>query len=117
MNGRSSQNHKPSIAWGNPWLCIDIGYSFTTDVGYNPSELSMQVALKKEPKWIAHLDKRISCKNRIGGVMLSLFASNVVNREFKSRLGQAIDYQIDICCFFAKHAALMRKTKDWFAQK
>ena len=26
------------------------------------------------------------------------------------------DYQIGICCFSAKHAALRRKRKEWLAQ-
>jgi len=30
-------------------------------------------------------------------------------------LGQTKNYQIDICCFSAKHAALRRKSKDWLA--
>jgi hypothetical protein len=28
-------------------------------------------------------------------------------------LGQTKDYEIGICCFSAKHAALKRKSKDW----
>jgi hypothetical protein len=28
-------------------------------------------------------------------------------------LGQTKDYEIGICCFSAKHAALRRKSKDW----
>jgi hypothetical protein len=31
-------------------------------------------------------------------------------------LGETKDYNIGICCFSAKHAALQRKIKDWFAQ-
>ena len=30
-----------------------------------------------------------------------------------SRSGKTKDYQIGICCFSAKHAALRRKNKDW----
>jgi acyl-CoA hydrolase len=26
------------------------------------------------------------------------------------------DYKISICCFFAKHVALRRKSKDWLAR-
>ena len=29
------------------------------------------------------------------------------------RLGQTKDYEIGICCFSAKHAALRIKSKDW----
>jgi len=31
-------------------------------------------------------------------------------------LGQSKDYKFGICCSHAKHAALMRKSKDWLAQ-
>ena len=43
--------------------------------------------------------------NRIGGVMVSVFASSVVDHGFKPRLRQTKDYQIGICCFSSKHAA------------
>ena len=49
--------------------------------------------------------------SRIGGVMVSVLASSVVDRG----LGQTKDYAIDICCFSSKHAALRRKSKDWLA--
>jgi hypothetical protein len=39
-----------------------------------------------------------------------------VVRGFEPRSGQTKDYKIDICCFSAKHAALMRKSKDWLAR-
>jgi hypothetical protein len=35
---------------------------------------------------------------------------------FKPRSGQANHYEIVICCIFAKHTALRRKSKDWLAQ-
>ena len=47
--------------------------------------------------------------NRIGGVMVSVLASSAVDRGTK-------DYALGICCFFAKHAALRRKNKDWLAR-
>ena len=47
--------------------------------------------------------------------MLGVLASNAVDRGFEPRSGQTIDYAIGICCFFAKHAALRRKSKDWLA--
>jgi len=49
----------------------------------------------------------------ISGVMVP---SNVVDRWFESRSGQTKDYEIGICCFYAKHAALRSKSKDWLAQ-
>ena len=48
--------------------------------------------------------------------MVSVLASNAVDRGFESRSGQAKDYKIGICCFFAMHAALRRMSKDWLAQ-
>jgi hypothetical protein len=47
--------------------------------------------------------------------MVSVLASSAVDRRFKSRSGQAKDYKIGICYFFAKHAALRSKSKDWLA--
>ena len=54
--------------------------------------------------------------NRIGGVMVSVLASSAVDRGFEPRSGQTKDYEIGICCFFAKHTALKRKSKDWLAR-
>ena len=48
--------------------------------------------------------------------MVSVLASTVVDRGFEPRSGQTKDYKIGICCFSAKHAALMRKSKDWLAR-
>ena len=45
--------------------------------------------------------------------MVSVLASGVVDRGFEPWSGQTKDYQIGICCFSAKHAALRRKSKDW----
>jgi len=40
-----------------------------------------------------------------------LLSSRVVDRGFEPRSGQFKDYNIGICCFSAKHAALGRKSK------
>ena len=58
----------------------------------------------------------INQKHRIGGVMASVVASSAIDRGFDPQSGQAKDYTIDICCFFAKHATLRRKSKDWLAR-
>ena len=50
--------------------------------------------------------------NRIGGVIVSVLASSVVDRGS----GQTKDYEIGMCCFSGKHAALKRKSKDWLAR-
>jgi hypothetical protein len=54
--------------------------------------------------------------NRIGGVIVSVFASSGVDLGFEPRSGQTKDYKIGICCFSTKHAALRRKSKDWLAR-
>jgi hypothetical protein len=48
--------------------------------------------------------------------MASVLASSAVDRVFEPRSGQTKDYNIDICHFSAKHAALWRKSKDWLAR-
>jgi hypothetical protein len=47
--------------------------------------------------------------------MVSMLASSAVDRGFESPSGQTKDYEIGICCFSSKHAALRRKSKDWSA--
>ena len=54
--------------------------------------------------------------NHIGGVMGSVLASSAVDCVFEPRSGQTKDYKIGICCFFAEHASLMRKSTDWLAR-
>ena len=44
--------------------------------------------------------------------MVSVLASSVVDLGFEPRSGQTKDYEIGICCFSAKHAALRKKSKD-----
>ena len=51
----------------------------------------------------------------ISGVMVRVLASSVVDSGFEPLLGQTKDYKIGSYCFSAKHIALMRKSKDWFA--
>ena len=48
--------------------------------------------------------------------MVNVFTSSAVDRGFKSRSGQTKDYEIGICCFSAKHAAVRRKSKDRLAR-
>ena len=54
--------------------------------------------------------------NHIGGVMVYILVSSVVDRGFEPRSGQTKNYKIDICCLSAKHAALRRKSKNWLAR-
>jgi hypothetical protein len=48
--------------------------------------------------------------------MVSVLASNVVDRGFEPRSGHPKDFEIDVCCLSAKHAALRRKSTDWLAR-
>jgi hypothetical protein len=54
--------------------------------------------------------------NRIGGVMVSLLASSVVDRVFELRSDQTKDYIIGIYCLTTKHATLKRKSTDCLAR-
>ena len=47
--------------------------------------------------------------------MVTLLASNTVDQGFEPWLGQSKDYEIGICCFAARHAALKSWSKDWLA--
>ena len=47
--------------------------------------------------------------------MVSVLVSSAVDCGFEPRSGQTKDYEIGICCFSTKHAALRRKNKDWLA--
>jgi hypothetical protein len=48
--------------------------------------------------------------------MVSVLASSVVDHGFEPRSGQSKGYEIGVCCFSAKHAALRRKSKGWLAR-
>jgi hypothetical protein len=48
--------------------------------------------------------------------MVSVLASNEVDRVFKSRSCQTKDYTIAIYCFSAKQAPSRSKSKDWLAR-
>jgi len=46
----------------------------------------------------------------------SVLAPSAVVHGFEPRSGPTKDYEIGICCFSAKHAALRKKSKDWLAR-
>ena len=48
--------------------------------------------------------------------MVTVLESSAIERGFEPQEGQTKDYEIGICCFSAKHAALRRKSEDWLAQ-
>ena len=64
-----------------------------------------------------YIQQSYSELNRIVVVMGSVFASSVVDRGFEPRSSRTKDYELGICCFSAKHAALRRKSKDWLDRK
>ena len=47
--------------------------------------------------------------------MVSVLASNVVDRGFERQSGQTKDYRIGSCCFFAKNFK-RRKSKNWLTR-
>ena len=47
--------------------------------------------------------------------MVSVLTSMAVDCGFESRPSQTNDYEICVCRFLAKRAALRRKSKDWLA--
>ena len=52
--------------------------------------------------------------NYASGVMVSILGLNVVECVIEALSGQTKYYEISICCFSAKHTALLR-SKDWLA--
>jgi len=48
--------------------------------------------------------------------MISVLASNMVDRGFEPRSGQTKDYKIANCYFSAARASLRSKSKDWLAR-
>ena len=58
-----------------------------------------------------------SSNNRIGDVIVSVLASNVMDYGFESRLDLTKDYTIGICCCLSvKHTTLRSKSKYWLAR-
>ena len=66
--------------------------------------------------WLAVHTQHLPSSNRIGGVMVRVLASSVVERGFEPQSGQTKDYKIGICCYSAKNVALRRKSKDRLTQ-
>ena len=48
--------------------------------------------------------------------MISVLASSAVDRGFEPCSGQTKGYISGSCCFSTKHAALRRKSKEWWAR-
>ena len=56
--------------------------------------------------------------DRISSVIVRVLASSAVDYGFEPLSGQSKDYKIGgIYCFSTKHAALMRKCKDWLTRR
>jgi hypothetical protein len=56
-------------------------------------------------RYLLSINPFIILFNRIGGLMVSVLSSSVVDRGFEPRSGQTKDYKIVMCCFSAKYAA------------
>ena len=54
--------------------------------------------------------------NCIDIVLVSVLVSSVVDHVFEPQSGQPKDYEIGICCFSAKYAALRSKSSNWLAR-
>jgi len=54
---------------------------------------------------VQHLIYVIVLLHLIGGVLVSMLASSVVDRGFEPRSSQSKDYRISVCCLSAKHGA------------
>ena len=54
--------------------------------------------------------------NRIGGVMVSAFASNLVHHMIRASISSNYNYTIGICCFSAKHTSLVSKRNNELGQ-
>ena len=57
--------------------------------------------------------KQMNC---IGVEMISMLASSAVDRSIEPQSGEIKYYEIDICCFSAKHTLLRGKIEDGLAQ-
>jgi hypothetical protein len=47
--------------------------------------------------------------NRVGGIMVIVLASSVVDSGLEPRSGQTKDFKIGICRFSAKHASIKKE--------
>ena len=52
-------------------------------------------------------------RNCFSGAMVSVLASGTVDCGFEPRSSHTKDYKIGNCCYFTKHTALRRKSKNW----
>ena len=53
--------------------------------------------------------------NHTGGLMVSMFASNLIDCGIELRFGQTKDNKMVICCLSSKHSAFRSKSKNWLA--
>ena len=53
--------------------------------------------------------QQLPSSNRIGGVMVRVLASSVIERGFEPRSGQTKDYKIGTCCYSAKHTVSIKE--------
>ena len=48
--------------------------------------------------------------------MVNMLTPSALDCEFETQYGEAIDYNISICCFFTKHTTLSSNRKYCFSQ-
>jgi len=48
--------------------------------------------------------------------MVNILTTSAVDHGFEPQTGQPRDFEIDICCFSAEHAALRSESKNWLAR-
>jgi hypothetical protein len=65
-----------------------------------------QTSLKPPIYWFVKVNVLVSNVVDRGFVKVNVLASNVVDRGFEARLCKTKDYEIVMCCFYAKHAAV-----------
>ena len=67
--------------------------------------VTSMIVIQHREKHFPDKEKILFLSNRIGGVMVRVLASNVVELGYEPRSSQTKDYEIGICFFSAKRAA------------
>ena len=88
------------IAKTTKYIASSINIKYNKQVSCELEEVGISTNI--EADWVCLFSGAWNC---IGGVMVSVLASSVVDRGFESRLGQTKNYKIGICCFSVRHAA------------
>ena len=99
-----------SVCLTDDFECIVLISFFSYYLVYKITKLEIYVFITKLSYLsITLYNRKSSGRHHIGGVIDSVLTSSVGDLGFEPRL----ILKIGICCFSAKHVALMRKSKDW----